>query len=473
MSTDSLTPHIQDGATSRLEDLSRMVFRRYGDFSASTIEAEALSMMIELANMVVDDVRMHPYASTALQSEPYYHAMQDRSAIPDNIMVAGLLFYYAEQQGSERVGSYGPKFARTMNQELWRAANGNTSIEMTPWDKQATTTQTTTTAATQTTATQTSSTPGPQGPAGAAGATGPAGANGLGWTGVTYDSSTGRITFASNDGLGYVTDDLRPSGGGSGISNVVEDTTPQLGGNLDLAGNDITGTGDITLTASSSPGARLTLDGSSFNSQSPATFTDFNGSLTVDAANAKFEVSTFRTQRSASQVDFYANGASAQIQWQGNDIWHDDNANTKIDSHLNQANPTTGYVLSWNGTDYAWVAQSGGGSGAPGGATTQVQFNNSGAFGGDSTFTFDSATNTLTVQNLTVTGSGATNTISSSSDVVLDAGNRVSVQGAVPFRLPNVTTTQRNAIAGATGDMVFNTTTSAVEVYNGTAWVTL
>ena len=111
-----------------------MVFRRYGDFSASTIEAEALSMMIELANMVVDDVRMHPYASTALQSEPYYHAMQDRSAIPDNIMVAGLLFYYAEQQGSERVGSHGPKFARTMNQELWRQTAGNTKIQMRPWD---------------------------------------------------------------------------------------------------------------------------------------------------------------------------------------------------------------------------------------------------------------------------------------------------------------------------------------------------
>lgn len=457
-----------------------MVFRRYGDFSASTIEAEALSMMIELANMVVDDVRMHPYASTALQSEPYYQAMQDRGAIPDNIMVAGLLFYYAEQQGSERVGSYGPKFARTMNQELWRVTNGNTSIEMTPWDKQASTT--TAAAATQTTTTQASSAPGPQGPAGADGATGqqgatgpqgPAGANGLGWTGVTYDSSTGRITFASNDGLGYVTDDLRPSGGGSGISNVVEDTSPQLGGNLDLNSHDITGIGGITLSASSSPGAQLTLDGSSFNSQQPATLTDYNGRLTVDTANANFETSTFRTQRSASQIDFYTNGALNRIEWQGDDIWHDGNANTKIDSHLNQANPTSGYVLSWNGTDYAWVAQSGGGSGTPGGATTQVQFNNSGAFAGDSTFTFDSATNTLTVQNLTVTGSGATNTISSSSDVVLDAGNRVSVQGAVPFRLPNVTTTQRNAIAGATGDMVFNTTTSAVEVYNGTAWVAL
>ena len=35
--------------------------------------------------------------------------------------------------------------------------------------------------------------------------------------------------------------------------------------------------------------------------------------------------------------------------------------NSDIDSHLNQSNPTSGYVLSWNGSDYAWVAQSGGG----------------------------------------------------------------------------------------------------------------
>jgi len=33
-----------------------------------------------------------------------------------------------------------------------------------------------------------------------------------------------------------------------------------------------------------------------------------------------------------------------------------------VDSHLNQSNPTGGYVLSWNGTDYEWVEQSGGGS---------------------------------------------------------------------------------------------------------------
>ena len=36
-------------------------------------------------------------------------------------------------------------------------------------------------------------------------------------------------------------------------------------------------------------------------------------------------------------------------------------SNSNVDAHLNQSNPTSGYVLSWNGSDYAWVAQSGGG----------------------------------------------------------------------------------------------------------------
>jgi len=37
-------------------------------------------------------------------------------------------------------------------------------------------------------------------------------------------------------------------------------------------------------------------------------------------------------------------------------------ANSDVDTHLNQSNPTSGYVLSWNGSDYAWVANSSGGA---------------------------------------------------------------------------------------------------------------
>ena len=32
----------------------------------------------------------------------------------------------------------------------------------------------------------------------------------------------------------------------------------------------------------------------------------------------------------------------------------------RVDTHLNQSNPTSGYVLSWNGSDYAWVENTGG-----------------------------------------------------------------------------------------------------------------
>ena len=32
-------------------------------------------------------------------------------------------------------------------------------------------------------------------------------------------------------------------------------------------------------------------------------------------------------------------------------------ADADVDTHLNQSGPTSGHVLSWNGSDYAWVAQ--------------------------------------------------------------------------------------------------------------------
>ena len=48
-------------------------------------------------------------------------------------------------------------------------------------------------------------------------------------------------------GGGNFTSASLAAGGGSGISDVVDDTSPQLGGNLDLNSNDITGTGNINI----------------------------------------------------------------------------------------------------------------------------------------------------------------------------------------------------------------------------------
>ena len=77
-------------------------------------------------------------------------------------------------------------------------------------------------------------------------------------------------------------------------------------------------------------------------------------------------------------------------------------ANTHISGGLN------GYVLQTDGAgNLTWTAQTGGGggNGVPGGANTQVQFNDAGNFAGDSTFTFDSATKVLTANYVTAANS--------------------------------------------------------------------
>lgn len=59
--------------------------------------------------------------------------------------------------------------------------------------------------------------------------------------GVTGWNALSGVNFNQTHGGG---------GGGGGISNVVEDTSPQLGGNLDMNSRDLTGTGDVNITGS-------------------------------------------------------------------------------------------------------------------------------------------------------------------------------------------------------------------------------
>ena len=197
-------------------------------------------------------------------------------------------------------------------------------------------------------------------------------------------------------------------------------------------------------------------------------------------------------------------------------------ANSDVDTHLNQAGPTDGYVLSWTSGDYSWVAPAAGGApqafagiavtgqtqviadgnadtltfeagagmtittdsatdkitfaSAAGvaGADTQIQYNNSGAFGAEAGFTYNASTNTLSVPNLvatniTATGAG-TQTITAGTNIELDATNRVLVTDT-PFRLASFNTAGRDAIAGPTnGDMIYNTTTTQIESYENSAW---
>jgi len=67
---------------------------------------------------------------------------------------------------------------------------------------------------------------------------------------------------------------------------------------------------------------------------------------------------------------------------------------------------TDGYVLQTDGTgNLSWTAQTGGGgNGAVGGANTQVQFNDAGAFAGNSGFTFNKTTGILAAPFADVSG---------------------------------------------------------------------
>ena len=97
---------------------------------------------------------------------------------------------------------------------------------------------------------------------------------------TTSNLVDGELAINSADKVIYIRDgesviavaNYSTESGGGGISNIVEDTTPQLGGDLDLNGSDITGTGNIdisgTLTAESTT-QTLTLD----INQSSGTFT--------------------------------------------------------------------------------------------------------------------------------------------------------------------------------------------------------
>ena len=119
---------------------------------------------------------------------------------------------------------------------------------------------------------------GPQGPAGADGTDGPAGADGSGWTGGTYNPTTGVVTFASTDGLGFATGDLRGADGADGADGVDgQDGTSIVVKGTDTYANIIalpaTTAGDLWIQSDSggggAPGDGLLADGSNWTNIGP------------------------------------------------------------------------------------------------------------------------------------------------------------------------------------------------------------
>ena len=69
---------------------------------------------------------------------------------------------------------------------------------------------------------------------------------------IPNTTNQGGNTLHARSGVLYFGDTSLEQGASGGISNLVEDTTPQLGGDLDLNGNDITGNGRLFLGGAAS-----------------------------------------------------------------------------------------------------------------------------------------------------------------------------------------------------------------------------
>jgi hypothetical protein len=103
---------------------------------------------------------------------------------------------------------------------------------------------------------------------------------------------------------------------------------------------------------------------------------------------------------------------------------------------------TNGYVLQTDGAgnlDWTAMTGGGGGNGTPGGANTQIQYNDSGAFGGASGFTFNEVTGDVNIPgNVTAEVGNIGNTIISNTGIVTP-GYYGNITGANVITALNVT----------------------------------
>lgn len=107
-------------------------------------------------------------------------------------------------------------------------------------------------------------------------------------------------------------------------------------------------------------------------------------------------------------------------------------SNLKIDGGTN------GYFLQTDGAgNLTWAAGGGGGNGSPGGSNTQIQYNDSGLFGGTVGFTFNKTSNNVAMPNsLSVTNAITANTVTSNTltiNTLSNLGNvaNVKISGGV------------------------------------------
>ena len=204
--------------------------------------------------------------------------------------------------------------------------------------------------------------------------------------GLEYASDySGAFTARSLIDKGYA--DATYQSSGSYLSNVVEDTTPQLGGNLDVQANEIVSTGSNNIVLHSNASAYVELG-------------DNLGANTFDIRdNASTVKAQFKSTGDLGVGTTASSGAWTSLAGSNNNRAHINftggtaDKTTPVDGDL-WYNTTTGALNFYDGTTTTDLL-AGGGGGTPAGSTGQIQFNTSGAFDAESTLFWDKTNDRL------------------------------------------------------------------------------
>ena len=144
-------------------------------------------------------------------------------------------------------------------------------------------------------------------------------------------------------------------------------------------------------------------------------------------------------------------------------------SNVKITGGIN------GYYLQTDGAGtLTWAAGGGGGNGSPGGSNTQVQFNDAGAFGGNSAFTFNKTTGALIVTgNVTggnlVTGGVVSATGNITGSFILGNGSQLTGISATTATTAGTVTTAAQPNITSTGTLTSLAVTGNISAGNVSA----
>jgi hypothetical protein len=194
---------------------------------------------------------------------------------------------------------------------------------------------------------------------------------------------------------------------GSLLANVVEDTTPQLGGDLDLNGNNITGTGNIDGRDVSADGTKL--DGIEAGATADQTAGEIK---TAYESNANTNAFTDAEQSKLTGIEAGANVTDTANVTAAGALMDSELTDITAVKAINQGLSTTDTVL-FEAVHEDYDALSG--------TTPTIDADNAGSFAlttsGNTTFTFSSVTSGITVGFVLKVTAGGTHTLTWPSSV--------------------------------------------------------